>query len=278
MLSRIRSKRKKRKFIVYDLEWIPSKLEVRLIGTYDGQKYRAYYTVDDFIDGMLVWQNHEKWFYAHYGGMADSQFILQALTARAKKDGFQIDASFSGSSAIIINVKKGSYSWHFVDSFWLLRDRLAKIGEAVGLEKLGEDYACENFPNCDPSHVEATEEKYLEPCRCGHTFRDHPRGQKPRGGASEAAMKLRPCEREGCDCAEFDGEDAYPLCVFTAPMSKLKVYNERDCVILYRAIEQFERTLLYLGGQLQMTIASCAMHLFRRKYLGENIPTSPWVN
>jgi hypothetical protein len=253
VLNRITSQRKKRDFLVYDMEWIPGKLEIRLVGIYDGHRYRAFYKVDDFLDAMLTRENADKWFYAHYGGMADAQFLLECLAKRVGT--YEIDASFSGSSAIIIHVTRGAMTWHFIDSFWLLRDRLAKIGEAVGLEKMGEEYICDNFPEC--GHVDEHQARYLEPGDpyCIHEW-----------------------DEDGGECIKCSKEMSHPMCVFWAPMGELKTYNERDCVILHKAVAQFEDTLMQLGGQLQMTIASCAMHLFRRKYLQSDIRTNAAVN
>lgn len=267
MLSRITSQREKRKFETYDMEWTPGRAKVgdseptklkdnlRLVGSYDGKRYRAFYTVDDFLNARLTAENNEKWFYAHYGGMADSQFLLERLISRIPE--FQVDASFSGSSAIIIHVRKGQHVWHFIDSFWLLRDKLANIGAVVGLDKLGEEYACSNFPHC--GHVDELDNRYLDPGRdpsCSH-----------------------PTDKRHDDFCTLCGKQfPHAMCVFWAKMPELKEYNERDCVILYRAIEQFEDVLFQLGGQLQMTIASCAMHLFRRVYLQDNIRTNAAVN
>lgn len=266
-LSRITSQREKRNFMVYDMEWYPGRAKVgdseptklkenlRLVGSYDGHRYRAFYSVDDFLNATMTPANNEKWIYAHYGGMADAQFLLERLVARVPE--FQVDASFSGSSAIIIHVKKGANVWHFIDSFWLLRDRLASIGAAIGLDKLGEEYACHNFPEC--GHVDALDVKYLDPGRNPHCT--HPKDK-----------------RHEDFCVLCGKQFPHAMCVFWAEMGELKTYNERDCVILYKAIEQFEDVLMQIGGQLQMTIASCAMHLFRRVYLQDDIRTNAAVN
>ena len=55
-------------------------------------------------------------------------------------------------------------------------------------------------------------------------------------------------------------------------------YNKTDCEILWKAIDQFEKEIFALGGQLQQTIASTAMTLFRRKYLQRDIYTSEKLN
>lgn len=223
-LSKITTARKKRRIMVYDLEWYPGTMEVRLVGVHDGEEYRTYTTVDDFLDGELTKDNHDKWMYAHYGGMADCSFLLRSLIKRGST--FKVEASFSGASAIIIHIKHGKHVWHLVDSFWLLRGSLAEIGKAIGRKKTAEDYVCSDFP------------------ACGHV----------------------------------DSVNGKSLCVFYRPLGELRDYNEQDCLILYEALMRFEEFLWSLGGQLQMTIASCAMHLWRRVYLTEDIETRADVN
>lgn len=218
MITRITKPRVYRSYLVYDLEWIPGKfspdglMPVRLVGVYDGDRYRSYTTLEGFLDHELTSKNRGKWFYAHAGGLADFQFVLEALIKR--RSGYRIRASMSGSSAIIVHVSRGKNTWHFVDSFWLLKAKLSKIGEWIGISKGQQD---------------------LEGPELEAWFRD-------------------------------------------APLAELQRYNEIDCVILFRAIQQFEETLMELGGQLKMTQASCAMELFRRQFLRRDIATSPLAN
>ena len=139
-----------RKITAYDMEWVPgsptkdrpSKLDcVRIIGAYDEQKgYRSYFTVRDFLRGELTSENRGRWYYAHAGGMADVQFVLEAIVRinlQARRKIFEVNASFSGSSAIIVHVKyRGTKNvFHFIDSFWLLRTSLENIGKWIGLNK-----------------------------------------------------------------------------------------------------------------------------------------------
>lgn len=206
---------KHRRFNVYDLEWVPGTLQVRIVGVFDGEEYRHYPNVKAFLRGELSSRNRGRWFYAHAGGLADVQFVLEALV----QDGsFEVKASFSGSSAIIVHVRKGNNVWHFVDSYWLLRDKLANIAKVVHMEKSG------------------------------------PAGED-----------------------DWDDEQIKEWYA-SVPMEKLVWYNENDCRILWRAIDAFETTLLELGGQLQMTLASCAMQLFRRHYLTRTIDTADPIN
>lgn len=207
MISVLKRPRRIREYLVYDLEWVPHTLEIRMCGVYDGNQYRWYTSIGQFVANELTSKNRGKWFYAHAGGLADFQFVLESLL---DADDYQITASFSGSSAIIVHVRRGKNCWHFVDSYWLLRDSLRNIGKNIGIQK---------------GNLEQSEEWYA-----------------------------------------------------TAPINELRDYNEIDCLILYRAIQWFEDVLLTVGGELKMTVASCAMDLFRRRFLRNDISTSMRVN
>ena len=52
---------------------------------------------------------------------------------------------------------------------------------------------------------------------------------------------------------------------------ELRKYNQRDCEVTREFIIQLQEMLNTLGGTLKCTIGSCAMDLYRRKYLKENI-------
>ena len=55
----------------------------------------------------------------------------------------------------------------------------------------------------------------------------------------------------------------------------VECYCVRDAEIVYRFANWFQDVLLGLGGEMKMTTASCAMALFRRKYLHDEIaPTT----
>lgn len=220
-LKRLPPETKRRNVIVYDLEWIPGNdpararaegfepLELRLVGVYDGDRYRHYETIEGFLRGELTPENSGAWFYAHAGGLADFKFILHDLLDNQRRYGFQITMAFSGPSAIIVKLKKGRHTWIFLDSLWLIRQKLRKIGEWVGVEK---------------------------------------------GGAEE-----------GID-------------MFYAPLPDLITYNERDCVVLYKAIRIFEEILHGFGSSLEMTVASCAIKLLRRRFLTRDIRTLKSAN
>lgn len=229
MITCINSKRTRPDFLVYDGEWVPTfrkdgsrnknAMGLRMMGVYDGDRYRWYKTIGGFIEGELTHRNRGKWFYAHAGGLADFQFVIDEL----KKRGYSVHGSTSGSSAIIVHISRmvwdeakgkmvpGKDRWHFVDSYWLIRDSLRNIGKWTGV-----------------------------------------------GGKGN----------------EDESVDWYA----DAPIEELRDYNERDCHILYQGIKLFEEVLYSLGGQLRMTQASCAMDLFRRRFLKEDIHTNMAVN
>lgn len=133
-LTILRTQRQVRRHTVYDLEWIPGTLKVRLVGVYDERGYRCYPSVSSFLLHEMTSENRGRWFYAHAGGLADIQFVFDAIL-QAKFDGYQVDSKFSGSSCIICKVKRGKNNWTFIDSFWLLRESLAVIGEWIGIGK-----------------------------------------------------------------------------------------------------------------------------------------------
>jgi len=219
-LTILDSGRKYRKFLVYDLEWVPGSMEVRMIGVYDGDRYRFYTSVIEFLVNELSSKNRGKWFYAHAGGLADIQFVFEEfLKPHLPMRGFFCDGSFSGSSAIIVHVHRGQHAWHFIDSYWLLRDKLANIAKWIGRKK--------------GSTVKGWEEM-----------------------------------------SEKDRREWYAK----IPIWELAIYNREDCEILWHAIDEFQDKLWEIGGQLQMTLASTSMQLFRRKYLNRTIETHASVN
>lgn len=231
---------------VYDLEWYPKEMRLRLIGTYDGETHEDYGTnLAAFLDGELTPENNGKVWFAHAGGLADMQFVFDEIIMR--RPDWRVSASFSGSSAIIVRVEdEAEHSWVFGDSLWLLRDSLDNIGKSVGLHKGGGDYYCSDFP------------------RCGHAMK--------RGSCLCADGPLgAPCPR-GRKCMRK------PTCIFYAPLPVLRAYNQRDNEVLWTALDRLQQELLAVGSELKMTIASTAMTTFRRGFLSGDVKTSKRVN
>lgn len=213
MISPSRSRAKHRNYATYDLEWVPDTYALRLAGMYDGSSYKSFIDIESFLAHALTHKYRGWWFYAHAGGLYDIQWVFEVLL---KHPSYSVDASFSGSSAIIVHVKRGKDSWHFIDSLWLLKGTLAEIGKNIGFHKTG------------------------------------------------------PTD----DMTDDERKEWYTTVAFEI----LRDYNRNDCIVLWKAIAEFELTLLELGGQLQMTLASTGLNLFKRQYLKDDIRTSELIN
>ena len=194
------------KITAYDLEWREEplrnggkKLIPTLAGAYDERGYRKYLNCQDFLKGELVPGTAGRRYYAHFGGGADMVFLLKEL-ARLPAE-YVVSGVFSGSAAIVVRVVRGDLQWLFLDSFWTLRVRLAKIGEWLG------------FPQWKGNVKDMT-------------------------------------------------------------WAELVTYNEIDCKVLHEAMCRTQETILNVGGELGITIASTAMKTFLRKYLKRPIKNS----
>lgn len=128
------SRRTLRRFKVYDLEWYPGSMIVRVVGCYDGQRYTAFATVDEFLDSELRPENNGMWYYAHFGGGADYQFLHERFVTSGR---YRISGCSSGSSAMIVDVHRGRHTWRFIDSYRLLPSPLREIGRDIGMSKGG---------------------------------------------------------------------------------------------------------------------------------------------
>lgn len=121
------------KYRTYDFEWNrgnPKKL--RIAGSFDGDRYRVYPTLDEFFEEELTPANHGYRFYAHNSGASDSEFFLEHILTSPNAKSFHVTGVFSGASAIIIEVTKGKHYWTFVDSLWTIRESLKNIGRWLG--------------------------------------------------------------------------------------------------------------------------------------------------
>ncbi len=66
--------------------------------------------------------------------------------------------------------------------------------------------------------------------------------------------------------------------IYSENLQEVRDYNERDCEILYNAIERLQEQTNALGGELRATLASTALDLFRRRYLSRTILTGEAIN
>lgn len=126
-------RRRERVIKTYDLEWIPGTYEVTLVGVRDETgRYTAYKSVDDFLNGQLTQKNHGAYFYAHAGGLADINVMLSRIS---ENPSYSVTAVFSGSSAVIVEIRRGRNKWVFVDSLFTLPSSLDKIAKTLKMQK-----------------------------------------------------------------------------------------------------------------------------------------------
>jgi hypothetical protein len=186
-------------------------MKFRLCGVYDERGYRYYTSMTDFLVSELTTENYGRTFFAHNGGKSDLHFVLDELIKSGLgKRTFAMEVGFNGSSAFLAKLRKRDdprKGYTFADTLFLLKARLAKIGEWLGYPKL-----------------------------------------ELKGG--------------------FETED----------FNELRYYNERDCMLLYKAVRDLESELFEMGGEFRITLASSAMTLFQTRYLREILQTLPEVN
>jgi len=70
--------------------------------------------------------------YAHAGGLADMLWILEELS---KHECFRVERVFGFVGGMVVRVHRNRDTWIFVDSYWLLRDKLAHLAHSVGMDK-----------------------------------------------------------------------------------------------------------------------------------------------
>lgn len=139
---------KERKISTWDLEWVPANdqsraqqcgfrpMQLRICGVFDDERgYRYYTSIADFIDREFVVRQSGRWFYAHAGGLFDIVYVFHYLLTEKPKN-LHVDACMVGSAAVIVKITRGAHHWYLLDSFWLMRESLAKIGKWMGFEKL----------------------------------------------------------------------------------------------------------------------------------------------
>lgn len=136
MLTILRGKPKPLRYATFDLEWRTDTLELRLLGLMTARdRYRAFYSIEEFLNHVIHRDYSGYRFYAHFGGRFDIVFFLpyfEALNLR----GYEVEYSFVSSSIIRATIRQNGHTWTFCDSSFLFNQGLDKIGEAIGLPKL----------------------------------------------------------------------------------------------------------------------------------------------
>ena len=227
-----------RTFLTYDLEWYPDNYELRIVGVHDGINYRYYTNIGDFIKGEFTRENHGSWFFAHAGGLSDLPFVLEWMLRQGYIYG-----------GMVYNLS-GSFSGSAVTaldvrrdkSHWLMLDSLWLLKDKLRniAKSMGEEKGGEEAEyDADGKLVMGS---VVDP-RTGKTI-------------------IVPKHHIG----------------FYAPFKELRAYNEKDCWLLWKALDEFQDFMIEMGGQLQRTYSACSFGLFRRQYLKEDFDIYPLVN
>lgn len=110
---------------MYDLETEGLGGPLIMAGFFDGEQYRCFRSMTDFLAHVLT-RRYRGWrFFAHFGGRFDVSYVYDELRRR------NLEMSFycSGSCVLALTVYEGEYRWRFTDSYRLLMaglDRLTK--------------------------------------------------------------------------------------------------------------------------------------------------------
>ncbi len=140
---------RKNRITVYDMEWRTDKepYELRMVGVYDEEDgFRYYKTVRSFLDKEFNRSKESRSYFAHFGGRADVQFLVEYFTKR--RDGrYVVDMVFNGSSAFMVFVHDtvSKSNFRFYDSFFIFQAKLEKIGQFFGMQKGSVDFNTEDF-------------------------------------------------------------------------------------------------------------------------------------
>lgn len=235
-LEPITSKKKKRRFVVYDIESkrgdderVPGFTRPFLVGFFDpsyrkGDGYQEFRDephlkerpwerrhilpggcVDKFLGAVLVKKYRNHVIYAHNGGNFDHLFMLAWLEERRDEFGFEVVPVQSSIQMIRVWKKPAKPDdpvrdrWEFLDSYKLLPYGLDKAAKTFGL------------PGKEEFNLSEHE--------------DHP---------------------------------------------LWSVYLKQDCIALATVLTKLTIMVDELGGEVGITTPSTAMRLFRRKYLGQD--------
>ena len=312
ILNPITTEPKWRDFAVIDLEWVPGEtlpmpvntlveleglretftiplpvskrqtepLKLRLAACYDQvedegyehaegdepvkiERYDSFSTTKELLDHLLTRENRGRWFFAHAGGLSDMEFVLDEILKEIK--------------AGLIDELGTRYKLRMPDG------QMKEMGVDRHEDYGGGDFRVRaSFSGSSAIIVHVSKGKNAwHFCDSYWLLRDKLSSigsaiKVKKGDTPEAIAFLKRKYRK--DKLEDLTEVELKSFFTDAPMEVLTSYNRKDCEILWKAIAQFEEEIQSLGGQLQQTIASTGMSLFRRKYLSRTIYTSEKVN
>lgn len=145
---------------IFDIEaerW----LHFRVLGFYDGNVYKNFFSVSDFFD-YIDKRKYRHWrFYAHNGGKYDDNFLYDELFERNWKMRFVP----RGGRMICIYINTGTTQFSVVDSYASLPESLKKLGIAFDVKHKKSEFDFEEGVKVDAHDPELL--RYLEnDCVC----------------------------------------------------------------------------------------------------------------
>jgi hypothetical protein len=288
-ITRLLTPAKPRLISTIDGEWIPPSkwhkhgkgksqrhisdpIEARMFGRFDGREYVRYESIADLLEKELTDENSGRWYFAHSGGRADflflvEEFLKQKESTDTNKLVLKVDEKLAGGRIVFVNLSKGR---------WIVqRDR-------YGRPKLTKDDAGNTVPKrkwhtkSNWSFIDSTRIFQSSLADIGRTVGL----EKAQDAKTIAYLKQRFVDtglETGTDLEKYSRNNKR-LFYTEAPLDVLEEYNRRDTEILWHALDQYQVTLLELGGQMQRTGAACSLDLFRRAYLSKDIRTDQEIN
>lgn len=159
----IGGKAKREKFSVCDIEahkWV----NFKILGWYNGQNYKEFWKLKDFIE--FIFTQRERVIYAHFGGIYDFLFIIQAVLETTDYKIMSMIPRGSGLLCFDIvrkNPRTGKLETRsFKDSSALLPFSLANITKSFGVKHVKQDF---NFETWDGKVTEKLRGYLKDDCR-----------------------------------------------------------------------------------------------------------------
>lgn len=122
-------------FGVFDIEaenWI----RFRVLGFFDGNGYKKYYRIGDFLNAVDKKQYKGWRFYSHNGGKYDDMFLLDEIFRR----GWNVKLIERGGRLISIRCTTATSNFEFVDSYALIPVSLKVAGETFNVQHKKSEY------------------------------------------------------------------------------------------------------------------------------------------
>lgn len=240
ILRRLRGEPKTRRFATIDIEtrkWV----EPYAVGFYDGSRYVDFidYTfqwkaIDDALRFVLRPEYAGYWIYAHNGGNFDFTFFLNRLITTRE---FKTRYSVD-----IIPIGSTVVTYTVVETDPGVHYKDCPQGKCRG---------------CKPKRVDNRDQKW--------TFVD---------SARTLPMTLEEVGETFNVTRKVTLEMSYDELARPANRQTMQHYLKVDCVSLYEGLDEVQKTVNSLGGQMGITLPSTSMDLFRRAFQKDDIHTN----